>query len=62
MSRYIPDNLRKIVAHRARFRCEYCRLLAEDVFFAFHMTISLALNMAAKQSPKISLILVKFVI
>ena len=37
MSRYIPDNLRKMVTHRAGFRCEYCRLLAEDAFFAFHI-------------------------
>jgi hypothetical protein len=26
MSRYISAELRKIVAERARFRCEYCRL------------------------------------
>jgi hypothetical protein len=26
MSRYIPVELRKIVAERAGFRCEYCRL------------------------------------
>jgi hypothetical protein len=37
MSRYIPDALRKIVAHRAHYRCEYCRLLAEDSFFPFHI-------------------------
>jgi hypothetical protein len=37
MSRYIPDALRKIVAHRALHRCEYCRLLAEDAFFPFHV-------------------------
>lgn len=37
MSRYIPDKLRALVAHRAGFRCEYCRLLAEDAFFSFHI-------------------------
>ena len=37
MSRYISDKLRGFVAHRAGFRCEYCRLLAEDAFFRFHV-------------------------
>ena len=37
MSRYISDQLRALVAHRAGFRCEYCRLLAEDAFFRFHI-------------------------
>lgn len=37
MSRYIPDKLRAFVAHRASFRCEYCRLLVEDAFFRFHI-------------------------
>jgi hypothetical protein len=37
MSRYIPESLRKFVIHRACFRCEYCRLLAEDSFFPFHI-------------------------
>ena len=37
MSRYISDKLRALVAHRAGFRCEYCRLLAEDAFFRFHI-------------------------
>lgn len=37
MSLYIPDALRKLVAKRANFRCEYCRVQAEDSFFPFHI-------------------------
>ena len=37
MSQYIPDALRKLVAERAGYRCEYCRISAIDTFFTFHI-------------------------
>jgi HNH endonuclease len=37
MSRYISDILREFVAKRASFRCEYCRVHAQNSFFAFHI-------------------------
>ncbi len=37
MSRYISDTLRDFVANRAAFRCEYCRIHAQNSFFAFHI-------------------------
>ncbi len=37
MSTYIPEPLRKLVAERAGYRCEYCRISAIDSFFAFHI-------------------------
>lgn len=37
MSRYISDILREVVANRASFRCEYCRVHAQNSFFAFHI-------------------------
>ena len=37
MSQYIPEALRKVVAERASYRCEYCQISALDTFFAFHI-------------------------
>lgn len=37
MSRHIPDSLRTLVAERAKHRCEYCRLPAQDSLFIFHI-------------------------
>ena len=37
MSQYIPDILRKLVAERANFRCEYCCLPDQKSFFTFHI-------------------------
>ena len=37
MSRYVSDNLRKQVAARAKFRCEYCRLYESDGFIKFQI-------------------------
>lgn len=37
MSRYIPEALRRLVAVRANFRCEYRRLREIDSFFSFQM-------------------------
>ena len=33
MSRYISENLRRIVAIRANYCCEYCRIREEDTLF-----------------------------
>lgn len=43
MSRYIPVALQTVVAERASFRCEYCRLpeIAALVKFHFEHIISL---------------------
>jgi HNH endonuclease len=35
-SRYITAVLKKLVAQRAEFKCEYCKLSQEDSFFTFH--------------------------
>lgn len=37
MSRYIPEALRTLVAQRAGYRCEYCRLPQQVAGFAFEM-------------------------
>ena len=37
MSRNIPQSVRKFVAERANYRCEYCRVAAIDSNFAYHI-------------------------
>ncbi len=37
MSVYIPENLRQLVATRAKMRCEYCCLSLENAYFSFHI-------------------------
>lgn len=37
MSRRLPQSLRKFVAERAGFRCEYCRVSEGDSNFAYHI-------------------------
>lgn len=37
MSQYIPDNVRKKVAGRANYRCEYCRIFERHSFLSFHI-------------------------
>lgn len=34
MSRYISERVRKFVAKRALYRCEYCHLLDSDAYYA----------------------------
>ena len=36
MSRSVPGSVRKQVAERAGFRCEYCLLAERVAFYAFH--------------------------
>lgn len=44
----IPDNIRILVAHRANFRCEYCKISQEDHFLAFHIDHVIALKHGGK--------------
>ena len=37
MSTYISAPLRRFVAERADFRCEYCRIFDNDSYFSFHI-------------------------
>ena len=37
MSRYIPEEVRKLVAERAQHRCEYCRFYARYSYLSFHI-------------------------
>ncbi len=37
MSRHIPQSVRRFVAERAGFRCEYCRVAESDSNFAYHI-------------------------
>lgn len=37
MSNYIPESIRQFVAHRAKHRCEYCRIYERYSFLAFHI-------------------------
>ncbi len=51
MSRYISDILRDFVANRASFRCEYCRIHAQNSFFAFHIDHIVSLKHGGTTSP-----------
>ena len=37
MRQAIPEKDRLFVARRAGFRCEYCRIHADDLFLSFHI-------------------------
>lgn len=37
MRRIISPSLRKLVAERAAFRCEYCRIFESDSNYAYHI-------------------------
>jgi HNH endonuclease len=37
MSQYISNKLKELVAIRANFRCEYCRLSAVHSYFPYHI-------------------------
>lgn len=37
MSRHIPDSIRQLVAQRAGYRCEYCRIHQDDFYFQFEI-------------------------
>ena len=37
MSRFVPDTLRRLVAERAGYRCEYCHIPQAGRFINFHV-------------------------
>lgn len=37
MSRYISDTIRQLVAQRAGYRCEYCRVHQDDFYYQFEI-------------------------
>ena len=37
MSQYIPENIRQSVALRADYRCEYCHIHRDDLFFIYQI-------------------------
>ena len=37
MSRYVPESLRRLVAERAKYRCEYCRIPESNSFYTFQV-------------------------
>ena len=37
MSQYIAENIRQSVALRADYRCEYCRIHRDDLFFIYQI-------------------------
>lgn len=37
MSRYISESLRRLVAERAGYRCEYCRIPESNSFYSFQV-------------------------
>lgn len=52
MSRYISDILRDFVANRATHKCEYCRVDAQNSFFAFHIDHIVSVKHGGKTSPE----------
>ena len=48
MSRYIPEELRRLVSIRANYRCEYCRLRELYSFFSFQMEHIVSLKHGGK--------------
>lgn len=52
MSRYIPTYLRILVAERALFRCEYCRLFEIFSFYTFQIEHIISLKHSGKTIAK----------
>lgn len=48
MSRYISDSIRKKVEMRSDFRCEYCKINAQNTFFEFHIDHIISLKHGGK--------------
>ncbi|MCB9317122.1 MAG: HNH endonuclease [Lewinellaceae bacterium] len=51
MSIKIPDSLRREIASRAAFCCEYCRLPEQAAFFSFHVDHIISLRHGGKTEP-----------
>jgi hypothetical protein len=52
MSRYISDILRDFVANRAAYKCEYCRVDAQNYFFSFHIDHIVSIKHGGTTSPE----------
>jgi 5-methylcytosine-specific restriction endonuclease McrA len=52
MSKYIPEDLRKLVAERAGNRCEYCRIPDSSSFFSFHIDHVISIKHGGKTELK----------
>jgi hypothetical protein len=52
MSRYISDILRDFVANKASYKCEYCRVDAQNSFFVFHIDHIISVKHGGKTSPE----------
>lgn len=44
MRQTIPERVRLLVIQRAKFRCEYCKIHTEDLFFSFEIDHVIALK------------------
>lgn len=44
MSYYIPDSVKTLVAERAAYRCEYCRMPQSYAHYRFHYEHIIALQ------------------
>ena len=50
MSRHIPDSIRQLVAQRAGYRCEYCRIHQDDFYFQFEIDHIVSLKHEGEKS------------
>jgi HNH endonuclease len=51
MRKTISDKIRLIVAKRAEFRCEYCRIHSDDLFLSFEIDHIIALKHGGGNHP-----------
>ncbi len=52
MSRHIPITLRRLIAKRAGFRCEYCRMYESDSFLPFEVDHIISLKHGGGHEPE----------
>lgn len=52
MSRYIPELLRKQIAERANFRCEYCLVPETNSFYAFQVDHIISVKHGGTAKPE----------
>lgn len=51
MSRYISENLRLEVANKAQFKCEYCLVQEEDMFFTYQVDHIISIKHGESNAP-----------
>ncbi len=51
MSRYISEKLRLDIALSANFRCEYCRVHEDDLFFSFQIDHIISVKHGGETEP-----------